>query len=96
MKKQVVVVPGGGTYKTYKEFLGNFVISNNLEKFRKQGGKIFLFQSKDDPIVPFIDLGKYQKALPEAVVRIFKDREHFSQSEFPELVKEIRKISKKK
>jgi len=78
--------------KDIEEFLGDFIVSNNLEKLRKQGGKIFIYHSEDDPVVPYIDLGKYQKALPDAVVRVFKDREHFSQSEFPELVEEIKKI----
>jgi len=82
--------------KDIEEFLGDFVISNNLEKFRKQGGRIFLFHSKDDPIVPFVNLAKYQKALPEAVVRVFKNREHFGQTEFPELVKEIKRVCRKK
>jgi len=81
--------------KDIKEFLGDFVVSNNLAKFKKQGGKIFLYHSKDDPIVPYIDLEKYQKALPEAVVRVFKDREHFGQTKFPELVREIKRICRK-
>jgi predicted alpha/beta hydrolase family esterase len=81
--------------KDIVEPLGDFVISNNLEKFKKQGGKIFIYHSEDDPVVPYIDLGKYQKALPDAVVRIFKNRGHFSQSEFPELVREIKRICRK-
>lgn len=89
----LVAAPYG--QKDIKEFLGDFVVSNNLKKFRKQGGKIFLYHSKDDPIVPYINLGKYQKALPEAVVKVFKNREHFSQTEFPELVEEIKKVCNK-
>ena len=30
--------------KDIEEPLGDFVISNNLEKFKKQGGKIFIYQ----------------------------------------------------
>ena len=78
--------------KDIKEPVCDFVISNNLDKFKKQGGKIFIYQSEDDPVVPYVDLGKYQKALPNAIIRIFKDRGHFDQPEFPELVNEIKKL----
>ena len=81
--------------KDIKEFLGDFVISNNLARFKKQGGQIFLFHSQDDPIVPYVDLTKYQQALPEAVVRTLKKRGHFMQPEFPELVREIKRIGRK-
>lgn len=70
--------------------LCDFKISVSLDKFRKQGNKIFIYQSKDDPAVSYLDLEKYQKALPDAIARIFKDKGHFSQAEFPELVKEIK------
>ena len=79
--------------KDIKEFLGDFVVSNNLEKFRKHGGKIFLYHSEDDPVVPYVNLEKYQKALPEAVVRRFKKRGHFDQPKFPELVRDIKMLS---
>ncbi len=79
--------------KDAEEFLGNFVVSNNLEKFEKQVGKIFVYHSKDDPIVPYIDFEKYQKTLPGAVVRRFKKRGHFTQPKFPELVRDIKMIS---
>jgi len=78
--------------KDVEEPLCDFVISNNLNKFKKQGGKIIIYQSEDDPIVPYVDLEKYQKDLPDAVIRIFKDRGHFNQPEFPELISEIKKL----
>jgi len=81
--------------KDIEEPLGDFVILNNLEKFKKQGGKIFIYQSEDDPVVPYVELKKYQKVLPDAIARIFKDRGHFSQAEFPELVREIKRICRK-
>ena len=55
--------------KDIKEPVCDFVISNNLDKFKKQGGKIFIYQSEDDPVVPYVDLGKYQKALPNAIIK---------------------------
>ena len=78
--------------KDIEEPLGDFVILNNLKRFKKQGGEIFIYQSEDDPVVPYLDLGKYLEDLPDAIVRIFKDRGHFNQSEFPELVREIKRI----
>lgn len=81
--------------KDIEEPLCDFVISNNLKKLEKQGGKIFIYHSEDDSVVPYVDLGKYQKDLPNATARIFKDRDHFNQEKFPELVKEIKRVCKK-
>ena len=55
--------------------------------------KIFLYHSKDDPVVPISDLDLYQKQFPDAKVRIFEDRGHFNQENFPEIVEDIRKIA---
>ncbi len=93
LASMLVAAPYGP--KDVKEFLGNFVISNNLARFRKQGGQIFLFYSQDDPVVLFVDLEKYQKLLPEAVIRTFKKRGHFMQPEFPEIVREIKRVCRK-
>jgi len=70
--------------------LADFVLLNDLKLFQKQGGRIFLFQSKDDPVVPFADLEKYKKQLPTAECVVFEDRGHFGQEEFPELVEMIK------
>lgn len=76
-----------------EESLGDFELSESLEKFKKQGGKIFFYHSENDPCVPFSDLNKYKNSLPEANYRVFKDRGHFSGSEFNELIEDIRKVS---
>ena len=60
--------------------------------FEKQGGKIFIYQSKDDPIVFRSEAEKYQRALPNATVILFGDRGHFTQEELPELIAEIKRI----
>jgi len=72
-----------------KESLGNFMLPKNLNKLAKQGGKILIYHSKDDTIVPYAHLEKYKKALPKAILRIFKNKGHFNQDKFPELVKNI-------
>jgi len=56
----------------------------------KEGEKYFLYHSKDDPIVPFMDLEKYLKALPTAKEMIFEDRGHFSVENFSEILENIK------
>lgn len=71
---------------------GDFILSKNLNKLRKQGGKIFLYHSKDDSIVPFSDSEKYKRFIPEAETVIFKNWRHFDQTEFPEIIRRIKSI----
>ncbi len=59
------------------------------EKLNLQTENIYLYHSKDDPLVPFSALEQFLVALPQSRVRIFKDRRHFYQEEFPELVEDI-------
>ena len=75
--------------------LGDFKLPKKLDRFQKQSPKIFLYHSKDDPVVPFVDLEKYKRALPKAKVVVFKKRGHFGQSKFPEIVKAIKELSKR-
>lgn len=70
----------------------DFVAPDSLESFARQGGEIFLYHSEDDPVVPFSELAKYQAALPSATARVFKDRKHFNQPDFPELVADIQNL----
>lgn len=72
--------------------LGDFKLKKSLEQFEEQAGEIFLYQSKDDPLVPFTDFEKYTKELPKAHVEVFESREHFNQEEFPEIVRDIKKV----
>ena len=66
------------------EDLGSFRVTSatGLEKSARE---IHLFHSKDDPVVPFTELAKFQRDLPAAKVHIFEDRNHFFQPTFPEL-----------
>jgi len=75
-----------------EESLGDFVLPKSLNKFNRQGGRIFIYQSKDDSVVPHSHLEKYKKALPKAIIREFRKRGHFDQPSFPELIKDIRKL----
>lgn len=72
--------------------LGDFILPESLERFSRQAPKIFLYYSKDDPIVPFSDLEKYANSLPNAEKIAFEDRGHFKLKKFPEFIKILKNI----
>lgn len=74
------------------EMTEEFAAPASLALLAEQGGRIFLYHSQDDPVVPFAELAKYQAALPHATTRVFTDRQHFNQDTFPELVADIRSL----
>jgi len=76
--------------KGTEESLGGFIMPKSLDKLNKQGGKIFLYQSKDDLVVPYVHFEKYKEVLPDAIAREFKKRGHFNQPSFLELVRDIK------
>lgn len=68
------------------------VLPESLSGLIDQGGKIFLYHSKDDSVVPFSEIEKYKLQLPQAKITIFEDRDHFSQEEFPEIITDIKSL----
>ncbi|TSC91414.1 MAG: hypothetical protein CEN90_543 [Parcubacteria group bacterium Licking1014_17] len=72
------------------EDIGDFLLPKSLKKISEQTKNIYLFHSKDDPSVPFSELAAFRKQLPKAKAIIFKDRGHFNQKEFPELIRLIK------
>ena len=74
---------------TPEDALLDFTPPSSLDKVNEQAGQIFLYHSSDDPVVPVKDVDAFRAALPQATVRLFQDRGHFTQSEFPELVADI-------
>ncbi len=66
-----------------------FILPDSLALFDEQGGKIFLYQSTDDQVVPFAELSRYRRALPSAKTEVFEDRGHFDQEQLPEIVRDI-------
>ncbi len=72
--------------------LADFSLPQSLAGLEKQGGKIFIYQSKDDNVVPFSNLEKYKHALPSAKEWVFTDRGHFNQTHLPELVEDIQNL----
>lgn len=72
------------------ESLADFLIPDDLSLLAEFGDAVTLFHSEDDPVVPFAQLAKFTTRLPQAKAIIVKDRGHFNQTEFPELVELIR------
>ncbi len=58
----------------------------NLVKLEQQVLRIYIFHSKDDHIVSFSHAKKYKEYLKNAKLVEFSDRNHFIQSDFPELI----------
>ena len=73
------------------ESLNDFALIGPLKKITEQVGKIYLFHSKDDPVVPFDQVNKYKNILPGSEIIVFTDRQHFNQEHFPELVELLKK-----
>ncbi|MCX6762465.1 MAG: alpha/beta hydrolase [Candidatus Moranbacteria bacterium] len=72
------------------EDIGDFALTQTLEKVWEQCQNIHLYQSQDDPVVPASEVEEYKKAWPDAKLHIFENRGHFNQESFPELVAEIK------
>ena len=78
--------------KNLDDSLADFVLKKDLNLLQNQSEKLFIYQSQDDDIVPFVDFKKYKKALPNASFREFDNKGHFRQKNFPEIIQEIRRI----
>ncbi|MBI2644219.1 MAG: alpha/beta hydrolase [Candidatus Wildermuthbacteria bacterium] len=71
---------------------GDFAPKGSLQKIAKQCKSIHVYQSLDDPVVSPKEAEKYKAKLPEIEPHVFKNRGHFSQEHFPELVQLIEKV----
>lgn len=69
-----------------------FVLKKDLSKIQNQSEKLIFYHSRDDDKVPFESFEKYKEFLPEASFKEFKNRGHFEQNIFPEIIREIREI----
>lgn len=79
--------------KNIEESLADFKLKKDLSRIQKQSGKLILYHSVDDPVVPFSDFLKFKEVLPDATFREFKSKGHFIQKSFPQIISEIKKIS---
>ncbi len=78
--------------KSSKEHIADFVLPNNLNKLKKLGPKLHVYHSTDDVVVSFNDFKMYRKSLSLAQSKVFKNKGHFAQKSFPELVKDIKNL----
>lgn len=74
--------------------MADFILPKNMSRLAKYADKVHLYHSIDDKIVTSKDFNRYLKVLPQAKVRIFKNRGHFLGDKFPELVKDIKALYK--
>jgi predicted alpha/beta hydrolase family esterase len=68
---------------------GDFRLEPDYQNIYLQTDQIHVWHSRDDQVVPFKEAQKISKNLPGAILHEFKDRGHFNQPYFPELVKEL-------
>ena len=72
--------------------LVEFNMTNDLANLREAGYPVFLYHSEDDPVVDYGEHAKFRTLLPSAKGESFTDRQHFNQSEFAELVRDIKSL----
>lgn len=65
----------------------------DVRKIEEKVTDITIFHSKDDFVVPYEHALKLKEALPSAKLHTFEDRNHFLQTDFPELIAEIKKMA---
>lgn len=70
----------------------DWLLPASLDGVVQQGGRVFLYHSKDDTSCAFADSEKYARALSGVIFRAFEDRGHFKQETFSELVEDIRAL----
>lgn len=81
--RQLILI--AGDYDEDSQGYGSFAI-DSATGLEKSADEIHLFHSKDDFVVPFSELEKYEADLPSAHMHVFDDRNHFLDAAFPELI----------
>lgn len=72
------------------DLIWSFNFDKKLENLKIIQDKITIFCSRDDFIVPFSHFESFINILPKAEYKIFEDRWHFLQEDFPELIEKIK------
>jgi uncharacterized protein len=87
-----LVAPPFDGKNSIEDFGGGFNLKKDLSKLNKITN-LHLFFSENDSVVPIQNALKYKEKLSNAKIHIYKDKQgHFITPNFPELIKEIRKI----
>jgi predicted alpha/beta hydrolase family esterase len=83
IKRLILVAPCYNDDST--EDLGSFEVLSST-KLPESAEEIHLFFSKDDPVIPFTELAKFQRDMPSAITHTFENYGHFNTPTFPELL----------
>lgn len=87
--KQLHLIAAPYDTAVIKDSLADFELSGTLDNLTDKSEKIFLYQSKDDTSVAYEDVLKYKRDIPNAELLVFENRGHFTQQDFPELIKNV-------
>ena len=82
--RQLILVSGGYDDDTNEE-LGSFKVSS-ARNIARSAQEVHLFHSQDDPVVPYAELAKFERDIPDAVVHRLDNRGHFNDPTFSELL----------
>ena len=83
--KRIVLIAGGYDDDS-NEDLGSFKVTS-AKNMKLSAREVHLLHSKDDPVVPFSELAKFQADLPNSITHVFSNYGHFNTETFPELLK---------
>lgn len=87
-----LVAPPFDNTLTGEDLVGGFNLKSNLSLISKNTDKLVLMFSRDDDCVPLSHSKKYREKLPEAIIKIYKNKKgHFKITKFPEIVNMIKK-----
>lgn len=92
-KKIKAVILVAAPYNTKKRHpTADFNLNEKLPKFISQSKRLIIIHSLDDKVVDYKEALEYKDVLPDAELITFKNRGHFNQSEFPEIVELIKSL----
>lgn len=75
-----------------EDLLGGFRLKSDLSLIEKNSKNLNLLFSRDDDVVPVSHAEKYKRKLPRAKIIIYNSKNgHFDITEFPEIVRMIKK-----
>lgn len=92
LKAVYLVCPPFDGSLSEEDLVGGFRLKSDLSLLAKSTKNLHILFSADDDVVPVAHADKYRKKLPNADIVIYKSKNgHFQISEFPEIVKLIKK-----
>jgi uncharacterized protein len=69
----------------------SFELPADLSGIGRQAAMVRMYHSRDDQVIPFGHMARYQALMPGLDAVEFDDRGHFNMAEFPEIVADIRR-----